>query len=72
MVLAELLPNLQTLPRADKLRAVQFLVFLLANEEGVNLLELGQSYPIWTPIHAFEAADTMLKMLAEEQVAHVR
>ena len=38
MSLAELLPSLQGLPRADKLRAVQFLVTELAKEEKVLYL----------------------------------
>jgi len=63
----DLLPVLQELPRADKLRAVQFLVFELAQEEGVALLVAGGTYPIWTPYHAFEAATTLLNALAMDQ-----
>jgi hypothetical protein len=40
MSLAEVLPMVQTLPRADKLRLVHFLVSELAREEGITLLEL--------------------------------
>jgi len=67
MTLTELLPTLQELPRADKLRVVQFLVFELAREEGVTLFESGGTYPIWTPYNAFEAADTLLNALAMDQ-----
>ena len=67
MTLTELLPALQELPRADKLRVVQFLVFELAKEEGVTLFESGETYPIWTPYNAFEAADTLLNALAMDQ-----
>lgn len=67
MPLTELLPILQQLPRADKLRLVQFLVSELAKEEGVPLLSSDGSYAVWTPYNAFSAADTLLKALAEDQ-----
>ncbi|MCP4698802.1 MAG: hypothetical protein GY862_18410 [Gammaproteobacteria bacterium] len=67
MSVAELLPALEALPRADKLRAACFLLAGLAREEGIELLERNQDYPVWTPIHAFSAADTLLKALSEEQ-----
>jgi hypothetical protein len=65
MSLTELFPVLHELPRADKLRAIQFLVAELAKEEGVTLLEPGAAYPIWTPYQAFEAADNLLRTLKE-------
>jgi hypothetical protein len=67
MSLTELLPNLQKLERADKLRAVQFLVTELAKEEGIAPLDLGTVYPVWSPHNAHEAADTLLHMLSEEK-----
>ncbi len=36
------------------------------NEE-INLFELGQSYPAWTPHNAFSAADTLLNALQEDK-----
>lgn len=63
MGLEELLPTLQTLPRADKLRIVQYLVSELAKEEGIALFEADKDYPIWTPHNCFEAADTLLNAL---------
>jgi hypothetical protein len=42
---------------------MQFLVIDLAQEEGVPLLTADAEYPIWTPLSAFEAADTLLQML---------
>jgi hypothetical protein len=59
----ELFPAIKMLPRADKLRLMQFLVIDLAQEEGVPLLAADAEYPIWTPLNAFEAADTLLQML---------
>jgi hypothetical protein len=55
------------LPRADKLRLMQFLVIDLAHEEGVPPLSADAEYPIWTPLHAFEAVDTLLQMLKSHQ-----
>jgi hypothetical protein len=67
MSLAELIPVLQALPHADKLRLLQFLVFDLAQEEGVSFLDPSITYPIWTPYHAFEAADTLLQALEADK-----
>jgi hypothetical protein len=58
-----LLPALDALSRADKLRIIQHLVVALAREEGVPLVETGSAYPVWTPLHAFEAATVLLKAL---------
>lgn len=66
-LVTELLPKVQALPRADKLRLMQFLVFELAREEGIALLQPNQAYPVWTPYNAFEAAATLLNALEEEQ-----
>ena len=70
MLLNELLPTLQTMSRTDKLRLLQFLVFELAQEENIEWLEPNVAYPIWTPYNAFEAADTLLKVLEAEKDAH--
>lgn len=62
MVSSELLNTLQGLDRADKLYIVQVLVSELAQQES-ELLQSGQSYPVWSPYDAFEAANTMLEVL---------
>jgi hypothetical protein len=62
MSLTELLPVLQELTRADKLRALQFLVLELAKEEGALLIPEA-SYPIWSPYEAFDAAAVLLEVL---------
>ena len=67
MSLTELFPTIKMLPRADKLRLMQFLVIDLAQEEGVPLLSADAEYPIWTPLYAFDAADTLLQMLQTPQ-----
>ena len=68
MSLDELLPELRSLSRADRLRVVQFLVTELAHEEGVALLEPEKAYPVWTPYDAFEAATTLYQALRQEGV----
>jgi len=55
------------LARADKLRLLQFLVVALAQEEGTPLLSGDTEYPIWTPLHAFDAGDTLLQLLQAHQ-----
>lgn len=62
MVSAELLNTLQGLNRADKLYIVQVLVSELAQQE-TELIKPAQSYPVWSPYDAFEAANTMLEVL---------
>ena len=69
MSLTELLPALQALPRADKLQAIQFLASELVREEEVTPLQPGASYPIWSPYDAFEAAETLQRLLQEERPA---
>lgn len=70
MSLTELFPNIKLLPRADKLRLMQFLVVELAQEEGVPLLTAGTEYPVWTPINAFGAAETLMNMLENHKAAN--
>jgi hypothetical protein len=62
MVSTELLNSLHTLNRADKLYIMQVLISELAQEE-TNLIKPDQSYPIWSPYDAFDAANTMLEVL---------
>jgi hypothetical protein len=69
MSLTDLVPAVKMLPRADKLRLMQFLIIDLAQEEGIPLLSAEAEYPIWTPLNAFDAADTLLQMLQTHQAA---
>lgn len=62
----ELLTELQSLSRADKLRAVQFLVNELAVEEEA-LMAPGAHYEIWSPYDAPAAAQTQLDLLAADK-----
>ena len=67
MSLPELFPAIKMPPRADKLRLMPFPVIDLAQEEGVPLLAADAEYPVWTPLNAFDAADTLLQMLKTHQ-----
>ena len=69
MSLTELVPAIRMLPRADKLRLMQLLVIDLAQEEGIPLLAAEAEYPVWTPLNAFDAADTLWQMLQTHQAA---
>ena len=69
MSLTELVPAVKMLPRADKLRLMQFLIIDLAQEEGIPLLSAEAEYPIWTPLNAFDAADTLWQLLQTHQAA---
>ena len=69
MTVVELYPKVKMLPRADKLRLMQFIVIDLAQEDGIPLLAADAEYPVWTPINAFEAADTLSQMLQDHKVA---
>lgn len=62
MVSAELISTLRELSRADKFYIMQVLISELAQQE-TNLIKPDQSYPVWSPYDAVEAADTMLKVL---------
>ncbi|HEX4948445.1 MAG TPA: hypothetical protein VFZ34_17355 [Blastocatellia bacterium] len=62
----ELLPKLQTLPRVEKLRVVQFLISELAREESLQPLTANSAFPIWSPYEASEAA-ILQGMLEEEK-----
>lgn len=67
MTVTELYPAVRMLPRAEKLRLMQFLVIDLAQEDGIPLLTAESEYPIWTPLNAFEAGDTLFRMLQEHK-----
>lgn len=66
MSLAEVLPNVQSLSRLDKIRLIQLVAQDLGQDES-NLIEAGQSYPLWSPDNAYAAAATMLEVLRDEK-----
>ena len=62
MVSSELISTLRELSRSDKFHIMQILISELAQQE-TDLIKPNQSYPVWAPHDAIEAADTMLKVL---------
>jgi hypothetical protein len=63
--LVELIPEAKSLSRADKLKLIQLLAEDLAGDENSHI-NADQTYAVWSPDHAFDAAETMLKALANE------
>jgi hypothetical protein len=66
IVSSNILNTLQKLNRADKLYVVQVLISELSQQE-TDLIKTEQSYPVWSPYDAFEAANTMLEVLQTTQ-----
>ncbi|MFB2971137.1 hypothetical protein ACE1CD_19375 [Aerosakkonema sp. BLCC-F183] len=66
MVSPELLTTIQGLTRADKLYIMQVSISELAQQE-TDLIKPEQSYPVCSPYDAFEAANTMLKVLQDSK-----
>ena len=67
MSLAELMSQIQTLPRIDKLRLMQFLSTELVKEEDANFFVANQEYPVWSPYYCSEAANILMNLLATKQ-----
>lgn len=66
MSLGDVLPDVQSLSRHDKLLLIKFLAHELAEQES-ELIEPGQSYPVWSPDSAFAAAATLMRALDDER-----
>lgn len=66
MVSSELISTLRQLNRADKFYIMQVLISELAQQE-TELIKPDQSYPVWSPYDAVEAANTMLNVLQAAQ-----
>jgi hypothetical protein len=67
MPLAELMSQIQGLPKIDKLRLMQFLATELVKEEDANFFVVDQEYPIWSPYNCSEAANILMNLLATKQ-----
>lgn len=66
MSLSEVLHEVQSLSRIEKLRLIQALAEELAKDEGA-LIEPGLSYPVWSPDRAFAAAASLLQALENDK-----
>ena len=67
MPLAELMSQIQGLPKIDKLRLMQFLATELVKQENVNFFVANQEYPVWSPYNCSEAANVLMNLLATKQ-----
>jgi len=66
MSLAEVLPNLKTLNRSEKLRVVKILIDEITQEEA-SFFESGAEYEIWSPYDSYDAAAKLRQMLEENK-----
>ena len=64
MTFVEILPSIQALPRADRVRLMQYLATELAREEGVTS-ELEAIFPVWTPFNSGDAAQVLVQCLRD-------
>jgi hypothetical protein len=69
MTTADLFPTLRGLPRAEKLKVMQFLISELAQEEEPTL-QAGATYSLWSPLNSHEAAHQLSQLLESDQPAH--
>ncbi len=68
MTKADLFPALKDLPRAEKLKVMQFLIAELAKEEEPTL-QAGATYSLWSPLNSHEAAHKLSQLLESDQTA---
>jgi len=66
MSLSQVLPEVQSLSRLDKIRLIQILAQDLEQNDG-SIIESGRSYPVWSPDQAFTAAAALLQALEEDK-----
>jgi hypothetical protein len=67
MPLVELMSQIQTLPKIDKLQLMQFLATELVKEEDANFFVANQEYPVWSPYNCSEAANILMNLLATKE-----
>jgi hypothetical protein len=68
MTTADLFSTLKSLPRADKLKVMQFLITELAKEEEPTL-QAGATYSLWSPLNSHEAAHKLSQLLESDRTA---
>ena len=69
MTIAELFPTLRNLPRADKLKVMQFLIAELSKDEEPSL-QPGATYLLSSPLNSHAAAQQLAQLLDSEQATH--
>jgi hypothetical protein len=65
MTTADLFSTLRNLPRAEKLKVMQFLIAELAKEEPT--LHAGATYSLWSPLNSHEAAHKLGQLLEADR-----
>ena len=66
MSLAELMTEIQCLPRLEKIRLIQFMAQELERDE-IALIEAGRSYPLYSHDICYSAAAILLETLEAEK-----
>jgi hypothetical protein len=66
MAIAELLPKIHGLTRADKIRVLHFISSELSVEEEPSLVPDGE-YAVWTPVGSEDAAAAMMALLTRTE-----
>lgn len=61
-----LLPLLKKLQWQEKVTLIQILAAELAEQDSTQLVP-NQSYPVWTPLDAYEASDILTRLLNEPE-----
>lgn len=61
-----LLPLLKKLEWQEKVTLIQILAAELAEQDSTQLVP-NQSYPVWTPLDAYEASDILTQLLNEPE-----
>ena len=70
MTIAELFPTLRSLPRADKLKVMQFLIAEISKDEEPSL-QPGATYLLSSPLNSHAAAQKLAQLLDSEQATNV-
>ena len=69
MSLADLLPEMQVLPREEKGRLLRLLTDELETDELLSMLKSVPEWPIYTPEFAPEAAFQLARLLEEQETS---
>ena len=67
MSIVEMMPSVRALSRVEKLQLIQLIAEDLARAEESTTLVPGQTYPLWSPERAYDAADILLRELESER-----
>ncbi|MDX9722262.1 MAG: hypothetical protein RBU37_16080 [Myxococcota bacterium] len=66
MTLTQLMPAIQALSRKDKQRLLEVIQKELQEQSAQEVIKPGGVYELWSPLGAYEAADTLQAFLEEE------